>query len=288
MFKTIALQIVAVATLAVATLHAQITTPAPSPAAKIEQTIGLTDVTVEYSRPGVKGRDIFGDGAGFLVPYGELWRTGANRNTVVTFDKDVTVGGQALPAGAYALYTKPMTDRWEVYFYTDTNNGGLPREWDESKVAATVSAEAMTMSESMQNFTILFDELTNDGANMYLGWDRTIVQLPIAVGTADEAMASIERVLAGPTANDYYAAASYYYDSDEGLEQAYEWIKRANELNAEAPKYWQLRRQALIEAKLGRKEEAVVTAQRSLELAQEAGNMDYVRMNQADIEEWSM
>lgn len=288
MYRTIALQVVAVATLAVATLHAQITTPAPSPAAKVEQTIGLTEVTVEYSRPGVKGRDIFGEGPGFLVPYGEVWRTGANRNTVITFDKDVTVGGQALAAGEYALYTKPMAGAWEVYFYTDTNNGGLPREWDDSKVAATVTAEAMTTDEAIQNFVVLFDELANDGANMYLGWDDTMVQVPIAVGTAEEAMGSIERTLAGPTAGDYYAAASYYYEADQDLEQAYEWIKQANEMNADDPKYWQLRRQALIEAKLGRTEEAVATAKESLEHAREAGNMDYVRMNEADIAEWSM
>ena len=101
-------------------------------------------------------------------------------------------------------------------------------------------------------------------------------------------MASIERTLAGPTAGDYYSAATYYYESGKDLEQAYTWIKQANEMNAGAPKYWQLRRQALIEAKLGRKEEAVASAKQSLELAREAGNMDYVRMNEADIEEWSM
>ena len=288
MYKTLALQVVACATLAVATLHAQITTPAPSPAAKVEQTIGLTDVTVTYSRPGVKGREIFGDGPGFLVPYGEVWRTGANRNTVIAFGKDVTVGGEALPAGEYALYTKPMADRWELYFYTETNNGGLPGEWDESKVAATVMADAMTTDETIQNFVVLFDELANDGANMYLAWANTMVRVPIAVGTEEEAMASIERTLAGPTAGDYYSAATYYYESGKDLEQAYTWIKQANEMNAGAPKYWQLRRQALIEAKLGRKEEAVASAKQSLELAREAGNMDYVRMNEADIEEWSM
>lgn len=288
MFKTIALQILACSTLAVATLHAQIKTPAPSPAASLEQTIGLTEVGVEYSRPGVKGRDIFGDGAGYLVPYGERWRTGANRNTVITFDKDVTVGGQAVPAGEYALYSKPMAGEWELYFYTDANNGGLPREWDDAKVAATVTAEAMEVDMSMENFTILFDELAADGANMYLGWANTLVKVPVAVGTEEEAMASIEQTLAGPTAGDYYSAASYYYEADKDLEQAYAWIKQANEMNADSPKYWQLRRQALIEKKLGRDEDAVATAKKSLEHAREAGNMDYVRMNEANIEEWSM
>ena len=283
MFKAVALQIVAVALLAITTLHAQITTPQPSPAAKVEQTVGLTAVTVEYSRPAKRDRDIFGG----LVPYGELWRTGANKNTVVTFDKDVTVGGTAVPAGSYALFTKPGEDEWEVFLYTDTENWGTPREWDESKVAARVMAPATDMGETkVENFTILFDELTGDGANLYLMWDDVMASLPIGVGTEEEAMASIERVLAGPSARDYYSAATYYAENGKDLQQAYDWIKRANELQPDA--FWMVRRQALIEAEMGKKAEAVASARKSKELAEEAGNADYVRMNEKSIAEWSM
>ena len=288
MFKTIALQVIACSTLAVATLHAQIATPAPSPAATVEQTVGLTDFTIEYSRPGVKGRDVFGEGAGFLVPYGELWRTGANRATTIAFDKDIAVAGTALAAGEYALLTRPGAETWEVLFYTETDFGGVPADFSEDKVAATVSVPAVRMPEKMENFAIVFDELANDGANLYLLWDQTAVAIPVAVGTDAEATASIEAALAGPSANDYYAAASYYYESGKDLEQAYAWIQKANELNGDAPKFWQMRRQALIEAKLGRTDAAIASAKRSLELAREAGNTDYVRMNEADIAEWGM
>ena len=286
MFKTIALQIVALTFVAVATLQAQIKTPAPSPAAKIEQTIGLTDVTVEYSRPGVKGRTIFA--ADGLVPYGQMWRTGANMNTKITFAKDVNFGGEDVEKGTYALYTKPMADQWEVYLYTDTNNGGLPRKWDDSKVAAKVMAKSMKVSEKMENFTILFDELTGEGGNMYMAWDKTVAVVPIKTDAAKEAMASIEKTLAGPSAGDYYSAATYYYESGKDLNQAYEWIQKANDMNGDSPKFWQVRRQALIEAKLGKKAAAVESAKKSMELAEAAGNMDYVRANEKSIKEWSM
>ena len=284
MFKAVALQVVALAFLAITTLHAQIATPAPSPSAKVEQTIGLTDVTVEYSRPAMRGRTLFA--ADGLVPLGEMWRTGANKNTIVTFSKPVTIGGAEVAAGSYALFTKPMATQWEVYFYTDTENWGTPQEWDESKVAAKVMADAMQMSEGTENFTILFDELRADGANMYIMWGKTAAVVPISVGTDEEAMASITRVLAGPGANDYYAAATYYFENGKDKKQAYEWIKKATDMNQEA--YWMLRRQSLIEADLGMKDEAMASAKKSMALAQTAGNMDYVRMNEASIKEWSM
>ncbi len=284
MFKTIALQVVMLTFFAVATLHAQIKTPAPSPAAKMTQTIGLTDVTVEYSRPGAKGRTIFASDG--LVPYGEMWRTGANKNTMITFDKDVMVAGQELEAGSYAIFTKPMANQWEIYFYTDTENWGTPKDWDESKVAAKATAKAMKMDEKMENFTIMFDELTNDGGNMYFAWENTVAALPIKVGTDKEATASIEQTLAGPSARDYYSAATYYYEGGKDINQAYTWIKKANEMDPD--KFWMVRRQALIEAKMGKKADAIASARKSMQLAQEAGNMDYVRANEKSIEEWDM
>ena len=284
MYKTLALQVIALTFFVVGSLHAQIKTPQPSPKAKLEQTVGLTEVTVEYSRPGMKGRKIFA--ADGLVPYGQMWRTGANKNTMITFDKDVTVAGAEVDAGTYAIFTKPMADEWEVYFYTDTENWGTPREWDDDKVAAKVMAKPMKTSERMENFTILFDELKNNGGTLYMGWENTMVGVPIGVGTDEEATASIERTLAGPSARDYYSAATYYYESGKDLNKAYDWIKTAN---AEEPgKFWMVRRQALIEAKLGKKEEAVATARKSMELAKAAGNMDYVRANEKSIKEWTM
>ena len=284
MYRALIFQLLFASVFAVAGLHAQISTPQASPAAKVEQTVGMTKVTVAYSRPAMRGRKIFAENG--LVPFGKVWRTGANANTIITFDKAVSVGGQELPAGEYALFTRPGESEWEVYFYTDTDNWGTPREWDDSKVAAKTKVKSMRSSEAMENFTILFDELTNNGGTLYMGWENTLVAVPIEVGTDKEAVASIERVLAGPTANDYYSAATYYHESGKDLKQAYEWIQKANEMREGA--YWMLRRQSLIEADLDMKEAALATAKKSLDSAQTAGNEDYVRLNKESIKEWSM
>ena len=124
-------------------VNAQMQTPQPSPSSELEQMVGLTEVEVEYSRPSMRGRAIFGD----LVPYDQLWRTGANKNTVVSFSDDVKIGGKDVEAGTYAIFTRPGEAVWEVIFYSDTENWGTPQNWDASKVAATVKVEVLKMLE---------------------------------------------------------------------------------------------------------------------------------------------
>lgn len=262
-------------------VQAQINTPAPSPSSKLQQTVGLTEVTVEYSRPSVKGRTIFAEDG--LVPFGKMWRTGANRNTVITFSDDVKVEGNELKAGSYALYTIPGADAWTVIFYTDTNNWGLPQEWDSSKEAARFVVRPVEHCFT-ESFTINIDKLRNESAEIQLIWERTKVPIQLEVDVDSKVMADIKRVMGGPTRGDYYAAARYYYEADKDLEQALEWVRKANELD---PRYWQYRLEAQILAKMRRYDEAIQAAKKSLELAKEAGNEDYVRMNQKDIDEWS-
>lgn len=259
----------------------QIQTPAPSPSATIEQQVGLTNITIKYSRPGVKGREIFGD----LVPYGETWRTGANNNTTISFDTKVMIGGKELPKGTYALYTVPKEDEWEVIFYKDINNWGVPQEWDESKVALKTTAKAEKLPLEIENFTIMLDELRNDSAQLIFAWEDTAANLKINVPTDEIAMNSIDRVMNGPTAADYFAAASYFHDEKKDLQKAYEWIKKAVEMG-DPNAYWVLRRKSLIEADLDKKQEAIETAKKSLAAAEKAGNQDYVKMNKESIEEW--
>ncbi|MGB5500011.1 MAG: DUF2911 domain-containing protein, partial [Maribacter sp.] len=127
-------------------MESQISTPAPSPSSKLKQTVGLTDVTLEYSRPSMRGRTIFGD----LVPFDKVWRTGANARTKITFSEDVTIDGQALKAGSYAIFTKPGAQSWEVYFYTEYQGGGTPGEWDESKVAAKTTTEVVSIPDNIE------------------------------------------------------------------------------------------------------------------------------------------
>lgn len=258
---------------------AQVEAPQPSPFGKMEQMVGLTNVTVEYSRPGMRGRKIFGG----LVPHGEMWRTGANNNTVISFSDPVKINGKKLDEGSYAVFTIPNKDNWEVIFYKDTNNSGIPREWDESKVALRASARTMKMPMPMETFTIVIDELQSNSAVLSFLWENTIASLELEVPTEEKAMASIKKVMDGPSGNDYYAAANYYFEEGKDLNQALIWINKAVEENGA---FWILRRKALIEAKLGKKNDAIQTAKRSLEAAKKAGNNDYVKMNEQSLREW--
>lgn len=262
-------------------LNAQIDTPAPSPAAKIEQTVGLTDVHVEYSRPAMRGRVIFGD----LVPYGKVWRTGANARTKITFTDDVTVGDTTLKAGSYGIFTIPQPNEWEVIFYTDANGGGAPAELDESKVAARVKAPVQTMPMDIWSFTITIDDIKSDEAVLGFLWERTYVGVPFKVPTDAKVSANIERVMNGPGMGDYYAAAVYYLSEGKDINQAKKWMDKAMAMN-DNPRFWQLRQQSLIYAAAGDKQGAIELAKKSLAKAEAAGNADYVKMNKDSLKEW--
>lgn len=259
----------------------QIKVPQPSPFSKVEQQVGLTGVELEYSRPGMRDREIFGN----LVPYNETWRTGANANTKLSFDTKVSIDGKELPAGSYAVYTVPKENGWEVIFYKDANNWGLPENWDESKIALKTTAAVEELPFEMETFTILIDDLKNDSAQLNFIWDKTVAHLRFNVPTNDIAEASIERAMNGPSAGDYYSAASYYHNQKKNLEKAYEWINKAVEMGDPAA-YWVLRRKSLIEADMGKKEEAIATAKKSLAAAEKAGNKDYVKLNKDSLKEW--
>lgn len=260
-------------------LSAQINTPSASPSAKFETTVGLTDVHVEYSRPGVKGRKIFA--ADGLVPYGEIWRTGANQATKITFGGDVMVGGKEVKGGSYAVLSKPMAKSWEVMFFP--YESGSWSSYKDKTPAVTVTAEAMTYPGKVENFTIIVDEYTMDGANLYMMWNKTMVALPIKTNVKEAVMADIERVMAGPSVNDYYAAASFMGDNGD-KQKALEYINKAIEMSGDNPRYWMVRRQGLIMADLGMKKEARAAFNKSMGLAKNAGNADYVRLNQKSLE----
>ena len=262
--------------------YGQVQTPQPSPSTEIKQVVGLTDVTIEYARPATRGRAIFGD----LVPYDQIWRTGANANTKITFSDDVKIGDDLLQSGSYAIYTRPSKDTWQIYFYTKTDNWGLPNEWDENLVAATFITQVKHSDIKVENFTIEIRNLHNDGADLALAWDDVYVKIPFEVPTKQKALTSIENTLsANPSGNDYYAAASYYQQESKDLEKALGWINKAIEENSE--RYWYHRPRALVLADLGRYDEAIEAAQASLKLAETAGNTDYVRLNEKSIVKWT-
>ncbi|HLV24634.1 MAG TPA: DUF2911 domain-containing protein [Moheibacter sp.] len=262
---------------------AQVQTPQASAPSELETTVGLTKIELEYSRPNKNGREVFGN----LVPYGKIWRTGANKNTTISFSDDVVIDGQTLKAGKYAIYTKPEKDNWEIYFYTDTENWGNPEKWDDKKVAAKTTAKAHKIPLEVETFSISIDDLTNDSAKLNFLWDNIYVETKIEFPTDKKVMASIEKTMKGsPTAQDYMSAANYYFTTGKDIQQAKKWIDEGMKMNKD-PKFYQLRQQSLIYARAGDKKGAISLAQQSLDAAKKAGNADYIKMNEDSIKEWS-
>lgn len=263
-------------------LSAQVKTPQPSPTGKITQEVGLGKVEVEYSRPSAKGRKIFGE----LVPFGALWRTGANSSTKVTFSEDTKVGETTLPKGTYALYTTPGERQWEVIFYKNTGLWGAPSASDlkMEEIAAKVTVASVASKDFVETFTIEVGNIKNNGASIDVMWENTRVSVPFTVDTDTKVMADIKAQMEGPNANTYYAAARYYYEEKKDLNQALTWVDQS--LTKGGDKFWILRLKANIQADLGKYKDAIATAEKSSELAKKEGNMDYQNMNAKSIAEW--
>ena len=263
------------------TVHAQLPRPQLSPKAKLVQTVGLSEVTIEYSRPAVRDRNIFGD----LVPYDVLWRTGANRNTLITFSDDVTVSGQALYKGTYALYTIPKQDDWVVYFYNETNNWGTPSSWDEDKVSLAVRAKVQTIDHA-ESFSISLENISLDSADLQLAWEQVVTQIPITFPTNEIMSSHISKMNPdSASANDLYTAAVYYLNNDKDLQKAKAWITKAVELRTDA--FWFFRQKSLIHEALGELDLAIDSAKTSLQLATTSGNQQYIELNKKQLAKWS-
>jgi len=263
-------------------LNAQIQTPQPSPFSKMEQTVGLTQVSLEYSRPSMRGREVFGN----LVPYNETWRTGANANTKISFSDDVVIDGKTLKSGTYAIYTVPNKTSWDVIFYSDATNSGLPKTWDASKVALKAKAKVYPMPVEIETFTMTFDDLTSDSAVIGMLWGKIYDGVKFEVPTDVMVMKAIEATMkASPKASDYYASAVYFYESDKDINQAKTWIDTFMSMT-EKPAFYQYRKQSLIYAKAGDKKGAIEAAKKSLEGSKAAGNKDYVKMNTDSLKAW--
>lgn len=263
------------------TLSAQIRTPSASPGAKVEQSVGLTSIVVDYSRPSAKGRKVFGD----LVPFGQLWRTGANQGTKVTFNDDVKIEGKDLKKGKYALFTIPGEMEWKIIFHKNADlnvPGGA--EYKESDEALRVSVKSTATAAMTESFTVGFDQLRDAGAEMYIAWEKTRVSVNIDAMTDGKVMASINQVMSGPSANDYMSAANYYSNSGKDINKAVEWAAKAVSMGAN--QYWNLRAYSLILAKAGKYNDAIAAAKESLTKATAEKNNDYIKMNETSIAEW--
>ena len=260
--------------------QAQIQTPSASSHAMMEQVVGLTTIKVDYSRPNMRGREVFGN----LVPYGKIWRTGANATTKFTVDKPVVIADKELAKGTYSIYTIPGEDMWEVIFYTDDANP-LLTEFEDSKVALRTMVETVDMPMDMETFTIVIDDVMTDSAVLSILWANTIVPIKFNVLTDKEVLASIDQTLSGPASGDYFNAAVYYLNSGKDIDKAKTWMDKAMSMNKN-PRFWELRQQSLVLAKAGDKKAAIEAAKKSLAGAKEAGNADYIKMNTDSLKEW--
>ena len=238
--------------------------PQPSPAATITQRVGLTDIEIAYSRPSARGRKIFGG----LVPYGELWRTGANASTKVGFSTDVKLDGHAVPAGTYALFTIPGEGEWVVILHKVAEQWGT-YGYDEAGELLRVKVKPAALSEPVETLRIGLDDLGQGSAVLGIAWERTSVSLRIETDLVALLVPKIEAAMAGDGPKPYYQAAMFYYENDLDLPRAAGWMESA--LQAQPDAVWMVYRYGLILDKAGDKEGALIEAKRALELAQKAG-----------------
>lgn len=260
--------------------QAQISTPAASPKSTITQRVGLTDVTITYSRPSVKGRIVFGDSTTkAIVPYAKRWRTGANQTTTIKFSDDVTVEGKKVPAGEYGVYTEPDKTTWKVVLSKNIKQGADVDGFKAADDVAAFTVKPYKTTTKVGTFTINFADLTPATANVDLQWDMTGAKFKITTEVEPKVMAQIEEKVtknAAPATNDLAAAAVYYYDNDKDLKQALAWMQKANEKDA---KFWNVHTEAKIRMKMKDYKGTITAAEQSRTLAQTAKNADYVKMN---------
>ena len=247
--------------------------PAASPACTLKQHVGLTDIEIVYSRPGVKGRPIFGG----LVPYGQVWRTGANNATKITFSTPVKLNGAEIPAGTYALFTIPAETEWTIIINKGAAQWGA-FQYNETNDLVRVKATPVKLAEPVETFTIEINDIRDESATLNLTWEKTRVPVKLEVELVSKLVPQIEAVMAAPEGNKpYFQAALFYYDHGQDLEKARKWIDAAI---AEREAYYIVNLKARILAKLGDKEGAIAAAKRSIELAIKAKDTGYVKLNE--------
>ncbi|SHJ49593.1 DUF2911 domain-containing protein [Aquimarina spongiae] len=276
MFKTFVICV-----LSVCAVQAQLTIPALSPSSKTIQTIGITDIELEYSRPSQRGRTLFG--AEGLLPYGTFWRTGANAATKITVSDDITIQGSPLKKGTYAILSKPNNTYWDIYLYTyDTGNWNT---YTSRTPVLQLKANVTNQQNTVESFLMYLDQIELDSADLVFAWGNVRASLSIKVEVHEKTMANIKKVLSGPSDFDYFLAALYLHEANTDLEQALQYIQKVTK--SEKALFFQVYREALILGDLGRKKEALVAAKRSLVLSEKAKNEDLIRLNRKLIQEWS-
>ncbi len=249
-----------------------IRTPAPSPAQTIKQEFGIGSIELTYSRPGIKGRKMYSD----LAPSGQVWRTGANSATTLTFSDEVMIGGAKVAPGKYGLLSIPDKDNWTLILTKQTDVTS-PAAYKQESDVVRVPVKPMKLDQAVETFTMQFANVKPASVDLQLMWDKVAVSLPITADIDSKIMGQIDGAMNRDN-KPYFASAMYYLENGKDLNKALSWFDKAVEQNPKA--FWMHHQRANALAKLGKKEEARVAANKSIELAKEAKNDDYVRMNE--------
>ncbi len=258
-----------------ASFSQQLQMPQASPSSKISQQFGLSVVTVDYSRPSAKGRKIFGE----LVPYGQIWRTGANSATQINFSTEVSISGQKVPAGTYAIYAIPEKSYWTLVLSKNIELWGVIG-YNPSEDQMRFQAETTKSNKKYETFEIGFNSVTDNSVVASLKWENTQVEFKIETEVDPIVMAQIQKEVIDANSTNptlLFQASNYYFTTSRDLNQAYEWVKISTDSE---PQYWTLHLRAKIENALGMKTEALDSATKSKEMAANAENPDYVALNE--------
>lgn len=263
-------------TLILASLNtfAQLQTPKASPLSTLTQQVGVSEIKISYSRPSLNNRDVFGD----IVPFNKLWRTGANNCTTIDINTDFTILNNTIPAGKYSILSRPSNNQWIIYLYKDTDFYGVPKDFDEGKIVSEFRVPVTKLNTLQETLLISIENITAQSCNLQICWENQLVSLPILLPTHQIVMENIKKTMqsSNVSANEYYAAADYYFENNLDLNQALIWIKKSTELHGKNI-FWILRKQAQIEEKLGKKNDALKTAKLGLEEVKKINNEQYIK-----------
>lgn len=251
----------------------QLRLPALSPTSTIKQEFSTTDIEITYSRPSMRGRTIMGD----LVPFGQVWRTGANAATKVTFGADVVIGGKTVKAGSYSFYTVPGEKEWEIIINTNTGNWGA-MGYDKKDDVVRLTVKPKTLPWDVQTFTMSIGNITFNSCSIDLMWERTMVSVPVSINNNDQILKDIKQTLDNPRL-PYRSAALYLYNTDQNLNEALTYAQKALEENPKA--YWHHLLVAQIAAKVGKNDLARTHVDKVRELTKGTdGEKGYYAMTQ--------
>jgi len=251
--------------------QAQVKLPPASSTSTISQGLGIKNISLSYQRPNMNGRKIFGA----LVPYNEVWRTGANNIPSITFEEEVSIEGNAVPAGTYGIFTIPSQNEWTVILSKNPKQWGS-YQYKQEEDFLRFKVKPQSLANPVETFTISFEDVTPKSTHVSLAWEKTKVGFTIKTDQSKEILASIDQAMQGER-KPYFQAAQYYFNNNLDIKKAAEWAKLADEGNTGAPhiKYWKSR----ILSKAGDKAGARKAAEEGIEMAKKSNNSEYIKLN---------